>query len=216
MGAAVGVSAGALLLNAAAEVGAHALLPVGGGRGRRPAAPCGSRGRSPHPAAASGGDGAGHGGDGDGHQVDLGAGHGVGGGTVTGTAVGFTGHRRQILQIQSRFESENGEDPTDGSERELHQHQTSRTKVSTREPTHPSLEEIRRSETHEVPSADGAEAVADVDEDEPHPATRREDELPVGLERDLRGRSLGTHSPCLASPRLASRLFDRVTGSGFW
>jgi hypothetical protein len=54
---------------------------------------------------------------------------------------------------------------------------------------------------HEVPGADGAEAVAEVDEDEPHIA-RREDELPVGLERDLRpkrihgcGVGLRPHSP---------------------
>ena len=38
---------------------------------------------------------------------------------------------------------------------------------------------------HEVPGADGAEAIAEVDEDEPD-AARRENELPVGLERDLR------------------------------
>lgn len=40
-------------------------------------------------------------------------------------------------------------------------------------------------EAHEVPGANGAEAVAEVDEDEPD-AARRENELPVGLERDLR------------------------------
>jgi len=58
-----------------------------------------------------------------------------------------------------------------------------------------------KEEAHEVPGADGAEAVAEVDEDEPH-AARREDELPVGLERDLRpeqvhgcGVGLRPHSP---------------------
>ena len=62
-----------------------------------------------------------------------------------------------------------------------------------------------KTRAHEVPGADGAEAVAEVDEDEPHPA-RREDELPVGLERDLRpeqvrggGLRLRPHSP----PRVA-------------
>jgi len=39
-------------------------------------------------------------------------------------------------------------------------------------------------EAHEVPGVDSAEAVAEVDEDEPH-AARREDELPVGLERGM-------------------------------
>ena len=61
--------------------------------------------------------------------------------------------------------------------------------------------EEEEKEAHEVPGTYGAEAVAEVDEDEPH-AARREDDLPVGLERDLRpeqvhgcGVGLRPHSP---------------------
>ena len=66
-------------------------------------------------------------------------------------------------------------------------------------------------EAHEVPGVNSAEAVVEVDEDEPH-AAHREDELPVSLERDLRPEQVHGYARRPPSPFSLRRRRARTLG----